>query len=202
MEPLSNYLVLRVKRDLGDGATEVGASSIHRAPSTPRCWPDSLHRHAEAAGGDFITTWANHHYSLMGASRFGFLSAAQPQSILLTEESVRTYFGSDRIAGRGGRLFDDASFDRDVTSAVTGAVSRLAKDNATALGDGDQHPEPGFEVNDLSFMGAADLHLEQRQHRRNGRYPAHGTGRSLPTSVARRNNNSAVIAPISKARCR
>ena len=69
MEPLSNYMVARVKKDLGDGATEIGGivTSTVRDLDSP-ILADSLHRHAEAAGGDFITTWDHRHYSLMGSA--------------------------------------------------------------------------------------------------------------------------------------
>ena len=157
MEPLSNYLVARVKRDLGDGATEVGGivTSTVRDLDAPML-ADSLHRHAEAAGGDFITTWANHHYSLMGSVALSDVGGT-PQSILLTEESSAHYFQRPDRRNVGGGLFDDR-FDSTATSLRGyGAYLRLAKDNGDWLWETATNiRSPGFEVNDLSFMGRAD----------------------------------------------
>ncbi len=157
MEPLSNYMVARVKKDLGDGATEIGGivTSTVRDLDSP-ILADSLHRHAEAAGGDFITTWDHRHYSLMGSAALSNV-AGTPQSILLTEESSAHYFQRPDRGRQGGGLFA-SRFDSAATSLRGyGGYLRLAKDNGDWLWETSANiRSPGFEVNDLSFMGRSD----------------------------------------------
>jgi Domain of unknown function (DUF5916)/Carbohydrate family 9 binding domain-like len=157
MEPLSNYMVARVKRDFRDGATVVGGivtSTVRNLDS--RILADSLHRDAEAVGGDFITSWDNRHYSLMGSVALSDVGGT-PKSILLTEESSAHYFQRPDRRSVGGGLFDDR-FDSSATSLRGyGAYLRLGKDNGDWLWETATNiRSPGFEVNDLSFMGRAD----------------------------------------------
>ena len=157
MEPLSNYLVARVKRDFRDGATVVGGivTSTVRDLGSP-VLADSLHRDAEALGGDFITSWDNRHYSLMGSLALSDVGGT-PQSILLTEESSAHYFQRPDRRNMGGGLFDDR-FDSTATSLRGyGAYLRLGKDNGDWLWETATNiRSPGFEVNDLAFLGRSD----------------------------------------------
>jgi hypothetical protein len=157
MEPLSNYMVARVKKDLGDGATEIGGivTSTIRDLDSPML-ADSLHRHAEAAGGDFIATWDHHHYSLMGSAALSDV-AGTPQSILLTEESSAHYFQRPDRGEEGGGLFANRLDSAATSLRGYGGYLRLGKDNGDWLWETATNiRSPGFEVNDLSFMGRAD----------------------------------------------
>jgi len=156
MEPLSNYLVARVKRDFRDGATVVGGmlTSTVRNLDNP-ILADSLHRHAEALGGDFFTTWANRHYSLMGNFALSDVGGT-PQSILLTERSSAHYFQRPDRRAVGGGLFD-TRYDSTATSLRGyGGYLRLGKDNGDWLWEtATNYRSPGFEVNDLAFLRRA-----------------------------------------------
>ncbi len=157
MEPLSNYLVARVKRDLGEGATTVGGmftSSLRRLDSP--LLADSLHQHAEALGGDFRTTWQAKNYSLMGSVALSNVSGS-PASILLTEQSSAHYFQRPDRRNVGGGFFADR-YDSTATSLRGyGAYLRLGKDNGNWLWEAATNiRSPGFEVNDLAYMQRAD----------------------------------------------
>jgi hypothetical protein len=157
MEPLSNYLVARVKRDLGDGATTVGGmltSTIRRLDSP--ILADSLHEHAEALGGDFRTTWQAKNYSLMASFAISNVSGT-PASILLTQQSSAHYFQRPDRQNVGGGFFADR-YDSSATSLRGyGAYLRLGKDNGNWLWEvATNIRSPGFEVNDLAYMQRAD----------------------------------------------
>ena len=174
MEPLSNYMVARVKKDLGDGATEIGGivTSTVRDLDSP-ILADSLHRHAEAAGGDFITTWDHRHYSLMGSAALSDV-AGTPQSILLTEESSAHYFQRPDRGFEGGGLFASRLDSAATSLRGYGGYLRLAKDNGDWLWETATNiRSPGFEVNDLSFMGWSDYVWNSANIARQWTVPAH-----------------------------
>ncbi len=158
VEPLSNYLVARVKRDLGSGATVVGGmfTSVIRNSSNA-VLNDSLHRHAEAAGADFKTTWNDQRYSLMGSAAISNVGGT-PASILLTEMSSAHYFQRpDRSVVSDGLFrtrFDSASTSLQGYSGYL----RLGKDNGAWLWEAETNVRsPGFEANDLAYMPHADF---------------------------------------------
>jgi hypothetical protein len=158
VEPLSNYFVARVKQDMGRGATVIGGmltSTVRRLNSAlPR---DSLHRNAEAAGGDFITTWDTRNYSLMGSGAVSEVGGSQ-QAISLTERSSAHYLQRPDRRHRTGGLFDDR-YDTTATSLRGFAYYvRVGKDNGDWLWEAMANTRsPGFEVNDLAFQQKADL---------------------------------------------
>ncbi|HWZ59480.1 MAG TPA: DUF5916 domain-containing protein [Gemmatimonadaceae bacterium] len=157
VEPLSNYLVGRVKQDLGHGATVIGGmvtSTVRRLNSAlPR---DSLHSRAEAAGLDFITTWDTRNYSLMGSGAISEVGGSH-QAMTLTEQSSAHYFQRPDRRHAGGGLFNDR-YDT-AASSLRGFAGylRLGKDNGDWLWEGQTNiRSPGFEVNDLAFQQKAD----------------------------------------------
>ena len=157
MEPLSNYFVARVKRDLRQGATTFGGMITSTTRSLDSgLLTDSLHHNAEAAGGDFITTWANRHYSLMGNVAVSEVGGT-PESILLTEESSAHYFQRPDRHTIGGGLFNDRLDSTATSLRGYGGYLRLGKDNGNWLWETATNVRsPGFEVNDLSYMQRAD----------------------------------------------
>ena len=157
MEPLSNYFVARVKRDLRQGATTFGGMITSTTRNLASgLLTDSLHHDAEAAGGDFITTWANRHYSLMGNVAVSEVGGT-PESILLTEESSAHYFQRPDRHTIGGGLFGDRLDSTATSLRGYGGYLRLGKDNGNWLWETATNiRSPGFEVNDLSYMQRAD----------------------------------------------
>ena len=157
VEPLANYFVGRVKKDLNDGATSVGGIFT----STARQLSDTvlanrLRSHAEAAGMDFNHTWSRRTYRWMGSlalSNVAGLAAA----IDRTERSSAHYFQRpDRRVTSDG-LFG-AAYDNAATSLRGyGFYTRLGKNSGDWIWETAQNwRSPGFEVNDLSFLNRAD----------------------------------------------
>jgi uncharacterized protein DUF5916/cellulose/xylan binding protein with CBM9 domain len=152
VEPLSNYLVARVKRDFGQGATVIGGmvtSTVRRLDTD--LLRDSLRHDAEAAGTDFITTWDDRNYSLTGNLAFSAVGGGT-HAILLTQQSSARYFQRPDRRHTTGGLFDNR-YDSTATSLRGyGGYLRLGKDNGDWLWEGIANlRSPGFEVNDLAF---------------------------------------------------
>jgi Domain of unknown function (DUF5916) len=157
VEPASNYFVGRLKQDLGSGATVIGGmvtSTLRRLNSElPR---DSLHSRAEAAGGDFVTTWDARNYSLMGSAAVSEVGGSA-KAVTLTEQSSAHYLQRPDRRHASGGLFDDR-YDTTATSLRGfGYYLRLGKDNGDWLWEAMVNTRsPGFEVNDLAFQQKAD----------------------------------------------
>ncbi|HTM95775.1 MAG TPA: DUF5916 domain-containing protein, partial [Croceibacterium sp.] len=157
VEPLTNYFVGRVKKDLGNGATTIGGILT----STFRWTHDSLVRdqlrsRAEAGGLDWNHAWHQREYSWMGSALVSNV-AGSPAAIASTERSSARYFQRpDRHAGGGG--FFSARYDTTATALRGyGFFTRVAKDNGTLLWEAMTNiRSPGFEVNDLAFLDRAD----------------------------------------------
>jgi hypothetical protein len=157
VEPLTNYFVGRVKKDLNQGATTIGGvftSALRRLPDT--VLSDRLRGHAEAGGIDWNHRWAQRNYSWMGSVLFSDV-AGSTSAIDLTEQSSAHYFQRpDRRATTDG-LFS-TKYDPNAASLQGyGFYTRVAKENGDWLWEIAQNwRSPGFEVNDLSFLGRAD----------------------------------------------
>jgi hypothetical protein len=157
VEPLTNYFVGRVKRDLNGGATTIGGaftSAIRQMNDT--IVSDRLRRNAEAVGLDFNHSWRQREYGWIGsivASDVGGNSSA----IDLTEQSSAHYFQRpDRRVTTDG-IFD-AKYDPNATSLRGyGFYTRIAKNTGNWFWETAQNwRSPGFEVNDLSYLDRAD----------------------------------------------
>ncbi len=157
VEPLTNYFVGRVKKDLGNGATTIGGiltSTIRRTRDT--LVSDRLRSHAEAAGLDWKHTWHGRDYSWMGSALVSSV-AGSPAAIASTERASARYFQRpDRQVGGGG--FFGARYDTTATVLRGyGLFTRVAKNNGTLLWEAMTNiRSPGFEVNDLAYLDRAD----------------------------------------------
>jgi hypothetical protein len=157
VEPLSNYFVGRVKKDLNQGATTIGGAFT----STLRQLDDTvvsnrLRRRAEAGGIDFNHSWHQRQYSWIGSLLVSDVGGT-PSAIDLTEQSSAHYFQRpDRRVTTDG-LFS-AKYDPNARSLQGyGFYTRLAKDQGNWFWEAAQNwRSPGFEVNDLSFLSRAD----------------------------------------------
>jgi hypothetical protein len=157
VEPLTNYFVGRVKKDLNQGATTVGVI----ATSTARQMSDSivsdrLRSHAEAFGIDWNHSWHHHDYTWMGSVAASNV-AGSTSAIAATERSSAHYFQRpDRRVSSDG-LFGARYDTLATTMRGYGFYTRLAKDNGDWLWEVTQNwRSPGFEVNDLSYLSRAD----------------------------------------------
>jgi hypothetical protein len=157
VEPLTNYFVGRVKKDLRGGATTIGGvlTSTARRIEDPVV-SAHLRSHAEAVGIDWRHTWHGREYSWMGSTLVSNV-AGSPEAIALTQRSSAHYFQRpDRGAPADG-LFR-TRYDEDATSLQGyGLFTRVGKDSGTLLWEAMANVRsPGFEVNDLAFLDRAD----------------------------------------------
>jgi Domain of unknown function (DUF5916) len=158
VEPLSNYFVGRIKRDLNQGATTIGGaltSTLRQLNDT--ILADRLRRRAEAGGIDFNHTWHQRQYSWIGSvlvSDVGGTSSA----IDLTERSSAHYFQRPDRRTTSDGIFN-TRYDPSATALQGyGFYTRLAKDPGNWFWETAQNwRSPGFEVNDLSFLSRADF---------------------------------------------
>jgi hypothetical protein len=157
VEPLSNYFVGRLKKELNDGATTIGGmltSTIRQMDDT--VLSNRLRSHAEAGGLDFNHNWSRRTYRWMGSLAVSNV-AGSSSAIDLTQQSSAHYFNRpDRRVTSDG-LFD-ATYNPDATSLRGyGFYTRLAKNTGNWIWETAQNwRSPGFEVNDLSFLNRAD----------------------------------------------
>jgi hypothetical protein len=157
VEPLTNYFVGRLKKELRQGATTIGGMFT----STTRQMDDSilsdrLRSHAEAAGFDFSSSWQRREYRWMGSLALSNV-AGSASAIDLTQQSSAHYFDRpDRRVTTDG-LFD-TKYNPDATSLRGyGFYTRLAKQTGKWVWETAQNwRSPGFETNDLSFQSTAD----------------------------------------------
>ncbi|MGI9076617.1 MAG: DUF5916 domain-containing protein [Gemmatimonadaceae bacterium] len=151
VEPLSNYLVARGRKDFRAGNLVVGgiATSVLRSFDM-LALAERLNRRAESVGTDVEISWHQRRYSLsaqLAASNVG----GDSNAILRTQRSSARYFNRpDRNDRRG--------LDSTAKSLQGyGGYARLAKDAGDWLWEGAVNfRSPGFEVNDLSFLTRAD----------------------------------------------
>ncbi|HSH45823.1 MAG TPA: DUF5916 domain-containing protein, partial [Longimicrobiales bacterium] len=157
VEPLTNYFVGRVKKDLRDGGTTIGGivTSTARRMDDPLL-ESYLHGHAESVGLDWNHTWSDRRYTWMGSALVSNVTGSAA-AIGRTQRSSARYFQRPDRSVDGDGLFD-AGWDPSATSLRGyGMFTRVAKDNGIlrweAMGN---VRSPGFEVNDLAFNSRSD----------------------------------------------
>lgn len=157
VEPLTNYFVGRVKKDLRDGATTIGGIVTSTARQmNDTVLTDRLRSHAEVVGLDFDHRWHHRDYRWMGSLAASSVEGS-PAAIGLTEQSSAHYFQRPDRRVRNEGLFGTA-YDTSATSLRGyGFYTRLAKNDGNWIWETAQNwRSPGFEVNDLSYLDRAD----------------------------------------------
>ncbi len=157
VEPLSNYFVGRLEKELREGATTVGGilTSVARNTDDPLIH-DRLRSHAEAAGVDWRHTWKGREYSWMGSTLVSSV-AGSAQAMARTQQSSAHYFQRPDRDVRGDGLFDTGYDTGRTAMRGYGLFSRVGKDNGTLLWEAMTNiRSPGFEVNDLAFLSRSD----------------------------------------------
>jgi hypothetical protein len=156
VEPLTNYFVGRLKKDLLRGNLVIGgiATSVVRDMDTT--FAPRLTRHAELVGADFLYAWKERQYSLMGNVALTSVEG-DPRVISARQRASARYFQRpDREPGSDGFLTNRL----DPAAAAmrgAGAYVRLAKDAGDWMWEGAFNARtPGFEANDLAFLTRAD----------------------------------------------
>lgn len=157
VEPLTNYFVLRPRKDFQGGAQSIGliATSVDRF-SSDSLVDARLASSARELGFDWFTSRQNRTYTFFGQHAFSNVQGS-PLAIDRVQRSSARYFQRpDKDAGENGifsRTYDPAA--KRLTGY--GGYARLAKEAGTWLGEGMvNYRSPGFEVNDISFQDRAD----------------------------------------------
>ncbi len=153
VEPPANYFVGRMKQDLNEGRTIIGAygSAVNRIIGEDYL-ENSLHNSAYIGGVDFEHSWNDREWILSGVVS-GTSVNGTSEAILQTQRSSARYF--NRVDA------DYLSVDPDKTS-----LNGYAGEFSFAKYGGEHWRgsltystvSPGYEVNDIGFENRADYH--------------------------------------------
>ena len=156
VEPMTNYFVGRVKRDMRGGNLTLGGmlTSVDRHIQEVAL-EQRIPAHAEGVGFDFQSYWKDRTYALIGAFAGSRVSGDSNAILRIQRSSARYYQRPDR---RANALFDNA-LDPSLTSMTgLGAYTRFSKEAGKWLWDAQVSTRtPGFEVNDIAFLQRADF---------------------------------------------
>jgi hypothetical protein len=158
VEPLTNYLVARIKKELNQGATTVGVigTSTLRRLGGDTVLTNRLRSRATAVGLDWNHTWQRREYSWRGSIVASDV-AGSSKAIALAQRSSAHYFQRPDREVESDGLFDTAYDTLATTLRGYGLYTRLAKQNGNWLWETAQNwRSPAFEVNDLAFLDRAD----------------------------------------------
>ncbi|HEY2924810.1 MAG TPA: DUF5916 domain-containing protein [Candidatus Eisenbacteria bacterium] len=151
VEPLTNYFVGRLLRESGGGNTSVGVlgTAVVRDGSDSTL-ASMLRSRAFAGGIDFNRYWANRHWSLDGYLLGSYVRGSASAIDRTQRSSVRYYQRPDA---------DHLRYDPTRTS-LTGGAGQLSLNKIAGehwIGTATyQDWSPGFEINDVGYMNAAD----------------------------------------------
>jgi hypothetical protein len=149
IEPLTNYSVARVYRDLRGGNSGVGLMATGVVRATDEWSTDFLRRDAYTVGADWRHRFADNRYAVVGYL-VGSRVSGSAESIARTQRSSVHNF--QRPDAR--RL----SFDPDATS-MSGAAMQVGLEKIAGLvrfHSGAHRYSPGFEPNDAGFLARVD----------------------------------------------
>lgn len=149
VEPLTNYLIGRVRRDLRGGQTVIGAiaTAMHRDLSDTVFVP-ILHREALLGGIDFEHRWAGRSWTLSG-----YLAGSRVAG------DRRAIASTQRASGRYYQRPDAGHVDLDEDrNSLVGHMAELALQRTGSWFGSLAYKEasPGFEINDAGFQGRVD----------------------------------------------
>ena len=150
VEPATNYLMGRVRRQIRGGETRFGLySTVVNRRLVGTGVDVRLHSAAYSGGADFAHEWSNRTYVITSTFSGSYVQG-DPAAITRTQQSSTRYYQRPDA--------DHLNLDVDATSlAGYYAVLTFAK-QAGALGArvGMAAISPGYEVNDLGFQSASD----------------------------------------------
>jgi hypothetical protein len=156
VEPLTNYFVGRIKKDLMNGDLVIGgiATSVNRRMDgifAPR-----LNSHSELVGTDVLYQWNDRRFSLRGNLAVSSIEGDSRDILARQRSSARYFQRPDRPSGSQGWLSN--RLDSNATSMRgLGAYARIAKESGDWLWESAVNVRtPGFENNDIAFLTNAD----------------------------------------------
>ena len=156
VEPLANYFVGRIKKDLRGGNLVLGGIVTSVIRDIPAEYESRLNHHSELVGTDARLAWDNQTYVLNAQVAVSNV-AGDARDIAARQLSSARYYQRPDRGSRGNGFFTDG-YDSTLTSLRgLGAQARVAKQG------GDWQWElqgnlrtPGFENNDIAFLQRTD----------------------------------------------
>ena len=149
VEPLTNYFAGRIRRDFRDGNTiiGIGGTAVNRDLGDT-VFKNLLRSSADVGSVDFQHRWANRQWSLTGAFSNSLIQGSRTVMRSAQQSSARYYQRPDA---------DYLSVDTAANS-LGGYSAKLGlnKSGTWQLAATAKAISPGFEVNDLGFMGRVD----------------------------------------------
>jgi hypothetical protein len=149
IEPFTNYLVARGKKDFGGGSNQLGfiATAVNRHIDDPRL--EFLRDAAYSGGLDFSHRFNKNVYNLSGSIGFTRISGDTLAIQRAQRSSARYYQRPDA---------DYVDFDPARTSLTgwTAALNLGKEAGAYQFGLSGDATSPGFELNDAGFQTSAD----------------------------------------------
>jgi len=149
VEPLTNYFAGRIRRDFREGNTiiGIGGTAVNRDLSDD-VFKNLLRSNADVGSLDFEHRWANRQWSLTGAFAKSLIQGSRAVIQNAQRASARYYQRPDADYLR----VDTTANSLDGYSARLG----LNKSGTWQLAATAKAINPGYEVNDLGFMGRVD----------------------------------------------
>ena len=157
VEPLSNYFIGRVRKDLRGGSTRVGGitTMVNRALSNTD-QVQRLRSNAQLFGVDVDHRWAKRAYSFNLQTALTHIGGDSAAINRAQQSSARYYQRPGRAESSDGLFSTDYDPARRNLYGY-GFYSRLAKETGTWLWETTQNwRSPGFEANDLGVLSRAD----------------------------------------------
>ncbi len=149
VEPLANFTVLSLRKDLRGGASGVGlmATGVNRRLDDPMF--TSLNAAAYTGGFDFFHRFADNQFAVNGTISASYISGDTTAMIRAQRSSARYYQRPDQ---------DYVSVDPSATSMTGIATSlQLGKVAGNWIYGTDLYAySPGFEINDVGFQTQTD----------------------------------------------
>jgi hypothetical protein len=149
VEPLTNYFVGRVAHDFRGGNTilSIGGTAVNRNLSDT-VFKSLLRSSADVGSLDFVHRWANRQWALTGALSQSLIDGTRAVIRNAQTSSARYYQRPDA---------DYLSVDAAANSLSGNSVKLgLNKSGTWSFSATAKQISPGFEVNDLGFMGRVD----------------------------------------------
>ena len=146
IEPPTNYLVGRLRRDLRSGQTQIGmmATSVNR-DITDTGLASRLRTSAYVAGMDFIHEWANRGWRVNGAVTSSYVRGNEAVMIRTQRSSARYFQRPDASNLRVDSTATSMTGYSGMFTLERQAGSVQGKIGLAAL-------SPGYEVNDMGFQ--------------------------------------------------
>lgn len=156
VEPLANYFVGRVKKDLMGGNLVLGGIATSVIRDIPSDFEPRLNHHSELVGTDARLAWGNQTYVLNTQLAVSNVSGDARDIAARQQSSARYYQRPDRGVRSNGFFTD--GYDTTLTSLRgLGAYARVAKQGGDFQWELQGNVRtPGFENNDIAFLQRTD----------------------------------------------